>query len=127
MTIHDYDPQHAPDPDWWLTLDEQERMDLARDHPRRARVRVPNARIHAVSHAVVETQIAMGDELSVARTLDRLRAEGLDRHDALHAIGSVLAQQLHAAMTEGETDVDRNAAYRRSLDELSAEGWTHDE
>lgn len=127
MTIDDYDPQHAPDPDWWLALDEQERIDLARDHHRRARVRLPNAKMHAVFHAVVETQIAMGDELLVARTLDRLRAEGLDRHDALHAIGSVLARQLHAAMTEGETGVDRNAAYRRDLDALSAEGWTQDE
>lgn len=127
MTIDDYDPQHAPDPDWWLTLDEQERIDLALDHHRRAKAQLPNAKVHAVIHAVVETQIAMGDELSVARTLDRLRAEGLDRHDALHAIGSVLARQLHAAMTEGETGVDRNAAYRRSLDELSAEGRTHDE
>ncbi|MHB0979268.1 MAG: hypothetical protein ACYC5Q_04160 [Thermoleophilia bacterium] len=127
MTIDDYDPQHAPDPDWWLALDEQERINLARDHHRRARVRLPNAKMHAVFHAVVETQVAMGDELSVARTLDRLRAEGLDRHDALHAIGSVLARRLHAVMTEGETGVDRNEAYRHDLDELTAEGWTQDE
>lgn len=127
MTIDDYDPQHAPDPDWWLALDEQERIDLARDHHRRARVQLPNARFHAMINAIVETQIAMGDELSVARTLDRLRAEGLDRHDALHAIGSVLARHLHSVMTEGETGVDPNEAYRLRLDELTAEGWTQGE
>ena len=123
MMIENYDPQHAPDPNWWLALDEQERIDLALDHHRRARARLPNAPIHAVIHTVVETQIALGDELSVARTLDRLQAEGLDRHDAVHAIGSVLAGQIHSAVMGTETGDDLTKAYEHELDELSAESW----
>ena len=127
MMIENYDPQHAPDPNWWLALDEQERIDLALDHHRRARVRLPNAPIHAVIHTVVETQIALGDELSVARTLDRLQAEGLERHDAVHAIGSVLAGQMHSAVMGTETGNDLTEAYQRELDELSAESWRRGE
>jgi len=45
-----YDPQHAPDPAGWLTLDEGERIHLALQYHRRARVRLPNARLHATIH-----------------------------------------------------------------------------
>lgn len=127
MMIEDYDPEHTPDPNWWLALDEQERIDLALDHHRRARVRLPNATVHAVIHAVVETQIAMGDELSVARTLDRLQEDGLDRHDTLHAIGSVLTEHLHSAFMGTETEGDLAKAYANDLDELSAESWRRGE
>ena len=127
MTIEDYDPQHAPNPDWWLAFDEQERIDLAFEHHRRARAKSPNATAHAVIHAIVETQIAMGDELSVARTLDRLLEDGLDRHDALHAIGSVLAEHLHSAFMGIETGGDLAKAYAHDLDELSAERWRRGE
>jgi hypothetical protein len=49
--MHRYDPLEAPDPEEWLALDEQERIDLARDYHRRARIRVPNAKVHAMLHA----------------------------------------------------------------------------
>jgi len=32
---------------------------------RRARIRLPNEKVHAVIHAIVENQIALGDELPV--------------------------------------------------------------
>ena len=39
-----YDPLEAPDPDEWLALDEQERLDLVQEYHRRARIPLPNAR-----------------------------------------------------------------------------------
>jgi hypothetical protein len=80
-----YDPQQAPDPEVWLALDEDERFELALRHHRRARVRLPNARLHAMFHVVIENQVALGHEI-VRQTLERLQAEGLDRHDAIHAV-----------------------------------------
>jgi hypothetical protein len=47
-------------------------------------------RAHAANHVIVENQLAMGDATVVPATLARLMQEGLDRHDAIHAIGSVL-------------------------------------
>ena len=82
-----YDPLEAPNPEEWLALDEQERIDLARDYHRNARIRLPNAKVHATVHAMVETQIALGDETAARRTAQRLMDAGLDRHEAIHAIG----------------------------------------
>src|SRR5207249_12180852 len=83
--IERYHPHHAPDPEAWLALDEGERTELVLQYHRRARVRLPNARLHATIHVVVENQVALGDEIPDRRTLDRLRAEGPDRREHDHA------------------------------------------
>ena len=43
-----YDPLDAPEPEEWLAIDEAERIHLAQDYHRRARVRLPNEKLHAV-------------------------------------------------------------------------------
>ena len=73
-------------------------------------------------HVVVESQVAMGDELPVRRTVDRLQAEGLDRHEAIHAVGSVLAGYVHDVMKMGPPKSDPNKLYWTSLEKLTAEG-----
>jgi len=121
--MEQYDPIHAPDAAQWLETDEGERIELVRDYHRRAKVKLPNARLHATIHVVVESQIAMGDELPVRRTVDRLQAEGLDRHEAIHAVGKVVAEHLHDLMMTGPQNTDPNELYWASLDKLTAEGW----
>ena len=86
-----YDPLIAPEPDQWRAIDEQERIVAIRDFHRRAGIKTPNDEAHAIFHMIVENQIAEGDDLPVRRTAERLMAEGLDRHEAIHAIASVLA------------------------------------
>ena len=83
-------------------MDEAERIGLVTDFHRRAPIRLPNAQVHAVFHVIIENQLAMGDEIPVARTHDRLMSEGLDRHEGIHAIGSVLA--VHVAEIAGHSD-----------------------
>jgi Domain of unknown function (DUF1841) len=118
-----YDPLKAPDPEEWLALDEQERIDLVRDYHRRARIKLPDATLHAALHAIVEGQIALGDQLSVRRTAQRLMDEGLDRHDAIHAIGSVLSEFIFDILTEPKLHAVPNAEYFAALERLTAEGW----
>jgi hypothetical protein len=90
--VHRYDPLEAPDPEEWLELDEQERIDLVREYHRRVGIHLPNEKLHATLHAIVEAQIALKEETPAGRIAQRLIGEGLDRHDAiLHAIGMVLA------------------------------------
>ncbi len=119
----EYDPLVAPDPAEWLALDEQERIDVVMDFHRRARIRVPNAKAHALAHAVVENQIAEGDALQVRRTLERLMGEGLDRHDALHAIGMVFMCHIKDLLKAGEVVDDPNVRYYAELERLTAEAW----
>jgi hypothetical protein len=117
-----YDPD-APGSSGWLETDEGERVELVASYHRRNAIALPNAELHAVIHVVVENQLALGEPV-VVDTLARLQAEGLSRHDALHAIGSVLAADLYELMQEG-TDASGDA-YRGYLDrlrQLTAKGW----
>jgi hypothetical protein len=79
----EYEALEALEPEEWLAGDEAEGIQLAQAYHRRARVRLPNERVHAVFHVVVENQIALGDEIPVQRTLQRLITDGLDRHEAI--------------------------------------------
>lgn len=91
-----YDPLHAPDPQEWLTLDEERRLDLVRRY-HEGENELPsdvNEELHAICHVTIENQAALGDETPVADTLDRLVEEGLNRHEAIHAIAGVLMEHL---------------------------------
>src|SRR5262245_39733944 len=118
-----YDPEHDPDATAWLAMDEGHRIELVLEYHRRIRAVLPNERLHAAVHVIVEHQVGMGDELPVAQVLPRLRAEGLDRHDAIHAIASVLAAHLHDMLRHDAGDADRNQACWAELDTLTARRW----
>jgi hypothetical protein len=93
-----YDASAAPDPEAWLQLDEQERIDLAIEYHRRYHLRMGQSqKLHGV---IVENQVALGDVTVVPATLARLMREGLDRHDAIHAIGSILMGIVFDVLTE---------------------------
>ncbi len=121
--LNPYDPLVAPDPTEWLATDEGERIAVVVEYHRHARVKLPNHRLHAAIHVVVENQVAMGDELPARRVLERLQTEGLDRHEAIHAVGSVLSGHLHAGMKTGAPRDDSHQAYWAELESLTAESW----
>jgi hypothetical protein len=118
-----YDPDVAPDPAEWLALDEGERISQAMDYHRHAGVSLPNENIHAVMHVIVENQIAMGDELPVRRTVERLVAEGLDRHEAVHAIGSLLTVHLNQALKNPKAKTMPVDVYNKAVERITAESW----
>ena len=79
--------------------------------------------VHAIVHAVIENQVAMGDESPAHRTIERLMGEGLDRHDAVHAVGSVLAAHITDTLQAGGPN---NLAYNEAVERLTAEIWRTD-
>jgi hypothetical protein len=68
-----YDPSTGPDPTEWRELDEQERIAVVKRYHKRADVRVPNMRLHAIAHAVVEAQLAEGHAPACGRARSSLR------------------------------------------------------
>jgi hypothetical protein len=114
-----YNPKKAPDPKKWNTADEMERLiAVERSHKKN----MPKLRLHASIHMVVENQIALGDETPVQKTLERLQEEGLERHDAIHAIGSILAEHMYDIMKDGANG-DANENYFSRIKKLTAETW----
>lgn len=118
-----YDADKNPDPGAWLELDEQERIELVIDFHRRTGVQIEKPESHAIAHVAVENQVALGEATSVPRTLCRLMDEGLDRHDAVHAIGSTLMEVMFATVHGPDDGGDVTAEYNRKLAALTAAGW----
>ena len=121
--MEEYDPDRDPPSEEWLALDELERIAFSAEYHQRHRIRHPNAPRHAVVHAIVENQLALGEPVVVA-TFARLRHEGLDRHDAIHAIGSVFAGQLHSLLTNPKkSQAQPTERYHKGVRRLSAAKW----
>ena len=89
-----YDPHQHVASEAWQALDESECIESVRQYHRQNRIRLANESLHATIHVIVENQVALGDTFAARAVLLRLIAEGLDRHEAVHAIGSVLSEQL---------------------------------
>jgi hypothetical protein len=120
--VDHYDPSVAPDPAAWLAVDEGERIEMVREYHRRRRIKLPSLDAHAVAHAVIENQLAEG-LLPATNALRRLIAEGLDRHEAVHALASVLMQHISDLANKPRVDGDPNAPYLAALDKLTAAAW----
>lgn len=118
-----YDPFVPPDPGEWQALSELDQVALVIEYHRRAGLALPNAQLHAVLHTIVESQIALDQEVPVAATMFRLQNEGLDRHQALHAVASVLAVHLQELMQGQRAGTDSNAPYYQDLYGLTANAW----
>jgi hypothetical protein len=119
-----YNPVHSPDSAQWLKLTEQQRIQFAEAYHRSARIKLPNLKTPAVFHAIVENQIAEG-LAPVVRAVGRLMHEGLSRHDAIHAIGFVVAEHLSAAFkAEVPDDADTaQARYAAAVEQLDGRSW----
>lgn len=71
---------------------------------------------------MVENQVAENTE-SVVRAMARLAAQGLSRHEALHAIGSVLVEQIHTFLKVNADENDFASSYNAAVERLAAKGW----
>ena len=118
--LFNYDAAHTPDPEEWLEFDETEQLiavekfhEIDNPHP-------PPDRpyLHYIAHSVIETQIATGDPKAVSSTFDRLMSEGLDRHEAIHALGHVLTYHIAETLSGGKAGY-----YPADVERLTVEAW----
>lgn len=119
-----YDPDNAPDPREWLAIDEHELVRLVKNFHEAARTKVTGAKSHALFHVFAENQIAQGFG-PACKALDRLQKEGLSRHDALHAISSVMANPVFdsAQGIVAPSEAATQRALKDTLEALSATSW----
>jgi len=71
---------------------------------------------HIAIHQIVENQIANHDPPQTAETLEALMQAGYTRHEAIHAIGNVLAEEIYEILRD-ERPFDE-ASYVQALREL---------
>jgi hypothetical protein len=119
-----YDANHAPELDEWLALAEKERMSRVESYHRAA---LPPSKLppsmprHVGLHVSTENQLAADKPPQVRQALARLMQQGMSRHDAVHAVGSVMMTHLKHAL-DTRTPVD-NKAYMQELEQLTLERW----
>ena len=118
-----YHPSKALDSNEWLSLDESERIELVQNFHKDAEEKFNEGaeKIHTVIHVVVENQIAMEVE-PVAGVIAKLIRQGLDRHEALHAVGAVLSEYSFTLM-QGKDESWNQPRYRKRLEKLTAKRW----
>ena len=119
-----YNPESPPAPGEWLQLPEHERVRIVATYHMVHRLKSGSAKAHAALHAIVENQAATGYGPTV-RALARLQRQGLSRHEAVHAVGSIVSGFMFAAMNS-PSQPDSHAlqsAINSRIEALDAQSW----
>lgn len=121
-----YDADRGPSLELWLALSQADMVAAIEHYHRRhhLRRRSDALRAHAVLHMAIETQIAEGEPAEARAALERLRRQGLDRHEAVHALGAVFSTQLGLALQNDRFD---DAGYARELKAVDAATWRREQ
>lgn len=119
-----YDPECGPDPARWLASAEDKRIDAVRAYHRRFGGFGQDLLVHASIHVIVENQLALGQPREIQTAMSRLLGEGLARHDAIHAVASVLAEHLFPILeAQGDPPSFDHSGYALALANLTSARW----
>ncbi len=123
-TMDHYDPSKKINSEQWLSIDEGARQQLVEefhesldDNPAQSSLKA-----HSAMHVTVENQLAGGEAPKVNQTLTKLMQQGLDRHEAIHAIAAVLGKELFSMMQKNSSEFSLKN-YSRKLEKLTAKRW----
>ena len=123
MPLKEYDADVAPPASEWLSLDEAVRVALVEAYHRRLGIDHPQPKLHAAIHTVVENQAAAGDG-DVLDAFERLQADGLTRHEAVHAVGQAVVEQMVEVFKSKTTPgAPVPTPYSERVRQLTADGW----
>lgn len=120
--MNPYDPMTSPDPEEWMAADEGQKIGIIERWHEDAHIAMPSVAAHASIHTIVENQLALGSPPEVREAMDRLLSQGLDRHEAIHAIGAELTRIMYRALS-GKQKEDLNEDYIRAVKQVTAETW----
>lgn len=125
--MRDYNPAKNPSRQEWLALDDDQRVDLVTHFHTKIGDIGEHQSSHALIHTVLETQIAENTP-GVRDAIGRLRKQGLNRHDAIHALGTVLAEHMHnLAHSNYSDDEEPTQIYLEKISAFNASDWYSDD
>jgi len=120
-----YNPLVEPNKDKWLASSEFDRVDSVREFHENSEddefEEDGALSIHSTLHVIVENQLAMGVDL-IPETVAKLTRQGLDRHEAIHAIGAVISKDIFDIVSGEKTEFSPKK-YRKKLDKITAKRW----
>ncbi|MEI8704258.1 hypothetical protein [Pseudoalteromonas sp. B62] len=118
-----YNPNQPVNSKNWLALDEAMRIELVHDFHSAFDLEMADEalNLHSTIHVLVENQLAMGAEL-VPETIAKLTRQGLDRHEAIHAIGALISEDIFDALNGNAKEFSQKK-YRRKLEKITAKRW----
>lgn len=118
-----YDPSVQPNKDEWLESTENERITLVKEFHELNDDSLDDEALtaHSAVHVIVENQLAMGVEL-LPETMAKLTRQGLSRHEAIHAIGAIVAEDIFAIVRGEKSNFSPNQ-YRRKQEKITAKRW----
>ena len=118
-----YNPDKPVDPEDWSALDEAIQIELVHDFHSELDLEMTGEalRVHSSIHVIVENQLAMGVDL-IAETIAKLTRQGLNRHDAIHAIGAIISEDIFDVI-KGNVAEFSPIKYRRKLEKITAKRW----
>ncbi|MCU7937488.1 MAG: hypothetical protein KZQ99_21965 [Candidatus Thiodiazotropha sp. (ex Dulcina madagascariensis)] len=118
-----YDPLTQPNTEEWLGATENERVSAVREYHEKSNEDLDEKAlaIHSAIHVIVETQLAIGVEL-LPETMAKLIRQGLNRHEAIHAIGAIISGDI-LAIIRGEKTESSPKQYRKKFEKITAKRW----
>ncbi len=120
--MNQYNPEVSPNPKEWIELDEQLRIILIEKYHLQKHVKLSDPAVHATFHSIIESQIA--EKLApVLRAMVRLTDGGLTRHEAVHAVASVLAEHIHDQFEAKDNLTVSQARYTAAVERLTVNIW----
>lgn len=117
-----YSPIQDPDTRVWLACSENDRLNSVLAFHERQGLNRADLRHHAILHVVVENQLA--DQVpAMQEKLEELIQDGLDRHEAIHALGSVVSRLFTRMAQKQDIRPDARLDYENVLAALSVKSW----
>lgn len=122
-----YDPDNWPHPDWWDRMGMSERIQAVAEYHQahngfNGSNTAINEHLHAIAHVMVENLLMSGRRSMLRPVLEKLMRQGLTRHQAIHAIASVIFDHVTEELRDGK-HCDRMATYLAKLEQVDAIAW----
>lgn len=120
-----YDANTGFSPDDWMDADEQELIRTVEDYHHRTSSQVgASSMLHCGLHMAAEKQLLSADMPEARLALERLLADGYDRHDAIHGLGAATSRVMWNLSRGAQGDPTELA--RAELKRLAEAGWEED-